>query len=717
VLKELGNVSEALLCYQRAIEIDPNFVEALSNLGTVFREASRVNEALVCFQKALTIQPDSAELHSKLGLMLYDLKQYDQAITCCQRALAIDPKYADAHNNMGLCFKATCQLDKAMVSYRQAIACNPDYASAHSNLGNTLRDAGQYNEALTHYHRALLVNPNFAEAHNNLGGTLEALGQFKEAATSYRCALDVNPNYAEAHNNLGNSLKELKQLDSAVNCYRRALEIKPNFAEAFSNLGNALVDLGELESAVTNFRQSLQIKPNFAEAHYNLGNALKEIGRPDAAQASYLMALKIKPDYVKAYSNMLYLHAFTRNISPERECAVATHWEECALSKSELMEARSRTFNYSSRIERKLKIGIVSAELGQHAVAEFLEPILEQLDRNRFHATLFPTTVRNEPRAARINGLANEIQSLVGISDRQAAELIRTHQIDILIDTTSHMGGCRLGIFAHRAAPVQCHYIGYHGTTGLTEMDWFIADEELLPSNYDTHFREKIWRLPRLRLAYKGDASLPESGWKPSEEGVIWLGSFNNLAKVREEALGLWAQVMNAIPQSKLLLKDRLANDTAVQTRIQVELGHHGISAERVRFFGMTPDWHSHMVMYDQLDIALDAIPLNSETTAFDALWMGVPLVALEGNWVGGRMASTILKSFGKPEWVAKSNDEYVTIIAALAKNIEERASLRVTQRALMAEGSLCDAKGLTRALEAAFETMFEKWVEQQIHL
>jgi predicted O-linked N-acetylglucosamine transferase (SPINDLY family) len=244
-------------------------------------------------------------------------------------------------------------------------------------------------------------------------------------------------------------------------------------------------------------------------------------------------------------------------------------------------------------------------------------------------------------------------------------------------------------------------------------MDWFIADGELLPSGYETHFREDIWRLPRLRLAYKGDASLPESQWIPNPDGIVWLGSFNNLTKVREEALELWAKVMNAIPKSMLLLKDRLAKDPAIQSRIRTELDRHGISPNRVEFIDQVPDWRAHMALYDRLDIALDAIPLNSETTAFDALWMGVPLVALEGNWVGGRMASTLLKSFDKSEWVAQNEDDYVSMVAALARDVEGRKLLRVRQRDLMKNSLLCDTKGLTKVLEAAFEKMFDQWLNK----
>ena len=242
-------------------------------------------------------------------------------------------------------------------------------------------------------------------------------------------------------------------------------------------------------------------------------------------------------------------------------------------------------------------------------------------------------------------------------------------------------------------------------------MDWFIADGMLLPSSCDSHFREGIWRLPRLWISYRGDTSLPDSKWRPDPDGIVWLGSFNNLTKVREETLALWAKVMIAIPESKLLLKNRQAADHTVQKRIRMELSRYGIGEDRIEFAAWAPDWNSHMALYNRLDIVLDTIPLNSGTTAFDALWMGVPLVALEGGWMGGRMTGAMLKALGKPEWIARNEDEYVAIVAALACDVEERKSLRANQRFFMAGSQLCDAKGLARSLENAFEAMFDQWL------
>lgn len=588
------------------------------------------------------------------------------------------------------------------------------------SLGNAFKAQGKLETAMENYRLALSLKPDFFEAYYNLGTTLKELGNSDAAIENFCKTLSIKPDCAEAYNNLGLVLQGQNRLNEAIENFNKALSCQPGFAEALSNMGTAYKDQGNLDAAIACYRKALAIRPDLVGVHNNLGATLRDQGQISAAVDSYRKALALRPDYAPAFSNLLYLHAFARDISPEEERKLATGWEKIILPDNERAAARNLALSCSSslarapRAGRKLKVGIVSAELCQHAVAEFLEPFLEQLDRDRFHLTLYPSVNYQGARAARFKELADNHKPVAGTLDKVAAELIRADQIDILIDTTGHMNGCRLGIFAHRAAPVQCHYIGYHGTTGLTEMDWYIADNTLLPPAYDVHFCERIWRLPRLRLAYRGNTSLPESRWAPSPDGIIWLGSFNNLAKVREQTLGLWAKAMNALPESKLLLKDSKAVDRSTQQRIKAELARHGIGEERIEFMASVPDWSAHMALYDRLDIALDTLPLNSETTAFDALWMGVPLVALEGNWVGGRQASTILYALGKPEWVARNEDEYVKIVTQLARDAEGRKQLRTNQRSLMAASPLCNAKGLARALESAFEAMFDQWLEMR---
>ena len=298
----------------------------------------------------------------------------------------------------------------------------------------------------------------------------------------------------------------------------------------------------------------------------------------------------------------------------------------------------------------------------------------------------------------------------VGRSDAEAAAHIRADGVDILLDTTGHTQHCRLGIFAHRAAPVQCHYIGYAGTTGLTEMDYFLADPVLIPEELDEYFQETVWRLPRPWVAYAPLEEAPDPAWRPAKDGRIRLGSFNNLNKLSDSCLSLWARVLRALPEATLLLKDKMALDRAVQGRIVDTLARQGVGADRVTFLPRVPDWRQHMALYDQLDIALDTIPFGSGTTGFDALWMGVPLITLAGHWMGGRMGASMLTGLGHPEWIAQTDDEYVAKVVSLGRDEELRTQLRSTQRERMRESPLCDGRGMARALEDAFEAMFDKW-------
>lgn len=707
-----GQSETAVRLIQAAIAANPSNAGFHNNLGNALQAQGNFAEAITAYHKALELQPSDADAQFNLGSALERLEKYQQAEDCYRRVIALEPAMAEAHNNLGTTLQGQGKLSEAAESYRKAIAIAPKFAQAHSNLGNALREQGDFEGAIASYSTALSSKPDYAEAHYNLGNVFLEAGRLQEAAVSYQKAIELSPRFAEAHDNLGTALRKLGMLEEAVARYRHAISLRPGYAGGYSNLGIALQEIGHLAEAVENYEKALAMRPDYAEAFYNLGTAYQDLGRFAEAIGSYEKALSLKADLVAAYSNLIYIHATIRDVPPEEELKLARKWEEAALDEHSRNEARNRKFVRSSRAGRRLKIGIVSAEIGDHAVAEFLEPFLRALDRARFHLTLFPTVVRPGTRAARIQGLADAFHPVAGFSDAKAAAFVRSCDIDVLMDTTGHTRNCRLGIFAHRAAPVQFTYL-YWSTTGLTEMDWYLADE-YLPTAFDHHFSEKIWRMPRLAVCYRGDRSLPESSWRPSADGTIWLGSFNRYIKIREATLRLWAKVMSAQPESKLLLEDRRADDSDAHQRILATLASQGISEERIEFEPALPGHECHMLLYNRIDIALDTIPFNSGTTACDALWMAVPLVAIDGDWSGGRMASTFLRGIGRPEWVVRNEEEYVAAVCALARDIPQRKALRATQRARVSESPLGDSVGLTRAVEEALEKMFDHWLESQ---
>lgn len=607
----------------------------------------------------------------------------------------------------------------AAVSLSAAIALRPDAADPISNLGVALARMGELERAVVCYRQAIAMEPEHAAAHSNLGESLAALGRAAEARGVLERAVELNPQLADAWVNLSATLVTLGDYERAMAATEKALELRPADVNALLNLGNAMKHQGRLAEAAEVYRSALAIAPRDPRPANNLGETLRDQGDVRAAARAYQRALASDPKNAAAYSNLLYLHAFTRNISPAAELALARGFERTMLTAREREDAaraglrdggafRAEPLVNAAGKRRRLRLGIVSAELGTHAVAEFLEPFLAGLDRERFHLTLFPVQGRHCERAARIRALADGYVPLTGLPDAAAVELIRRRGIDVLIDTSGHTLGNRLGIFARRAAPVQATWIGYWSTTGLTEMDYFLADQDP-PEEIEAHFAEKLWRLPRLGTCYRGDEALAIE-WKPDPEGTVWLGSFNKLAKVREQTCTLWAAALRALPEAKLLLEDRGTHERETQARIRRGLIAHGVRPERVEFIPYVPGHERHMRNYNRLDVALDTVPFNGGTTTFDALWMGVPLVTVEGSTMGARISGAALNALGRPEWVAKDAREFAEIVGGLGRDVALRRKLRAEQRARMMASPLCDAVSLTKAMEEAVEGMYRRW-------
>jgi predicted O-linked N-acetylglucosamine transferase (SPINDLY family) len=283
----------------------------------------------------------------------------------------------------------------------------------------------------------------------------------------------------------------------------------------------------------------------------------------------------------------------------------------------------------------------------------------------------------------------------------------------VLIDLSGHTGYNRLGVFALRAAPVQAHYLGYFATTGLTEMDYWLGDSIVLQESEDTHYSETIWRLPRVWVSYHGQDDAPLPNWSPKDNGTLLLGSFNNIKKMTPATLALWAKLLHALPEARLMLKTKGLADLANRKRIEDDMNALGIGVDRIELIGKTDHWASHMALYDRLDIALDPIGgVGGGTTTCDALWMGVPVVTLAGRQMIHRMTASMLDSIGHSEWIAETEDDYVAKVVALARDVEQRRSLRHGQRERMRNSPLCDAAGLAHSLEDAYEAMFDSWFQ-----
>lgn len=604
-----------------------------------------------------------------------------------------------------------CCIDKLSSAQSETDRLQVIFAS-----GYQLLSSGQSRNAIAQFQRYICLVPSSTDAFLNLGTAYASERRLEVATLCFRRALQIKPDYAQAHNSLGSMLNASGQLEAAIRSFKNALKYLPDYVEAHYNLGNALKKEVRLDGAIACYQKAIALTPEHTDAYTNLGSALRLRGNIDGAIGCYLRALAIKPDFAGAYSNLLFLCGYHGLGSPHDYLALAKGWEHACISTRDRAAAgRRRLAIPRPRLGRRLRIGYVSGDFRQHAVSYFIEQVLESHDHARFEVFAYPTHGIRDAVTERLNSLVDAWIPVANLSDEQARARIEADCIDVLIDLSGHTDHNRLGIFGLRAAPIQAHYLGYFATTGLTEIDYWIGDEILTPAANDIHFTEKVWRLPRIRMAYQSGRDAPEPAWTPDPAGIVRIGSFNDLSKLTAETLALWATILTSMPEGRLLLKARELADPTNRRRILDLMAGHGVEPQRIelRDRSSTPDWKSHMAYHDRLDIALD--PLGGHggaTTTCDALWMSVPVITMEGDRTASRMTAALVSAVGHPEWIAADAADYVSKVVALSRDTSKRQELRILQRMKMSSSPLCDGSGLTRSLENAYECMFDLLLE-----
>lgn len=706
-------LDDAVASFRRALKIQPDYADACNNLGNALKDLGRLDEAVASYRRSVEIQPERPDAHNNLGNALIALGRPEAAMTSYLQALEIQPDFDKAHGNLGSALMALGRPQAAAASYRRSLEINPDYHKAHSNLGNALMALGSLDEAVASYRRALEIQPDDAKVCGRMGGALMALGRLEEAAASYRRGLEIQPDDEKTHSNLGVALMALGRRDEAVASYRRALEIKPDYDKAYNNLGIALTALGRFDEAVASCRRALEIKPDSPDAYRNLGNAQRELGRLDDAVESYRRALQARPDDEIAQSNLLFVHNYLSDKPAEMLLSEARRY-------GRIVARQARAYadwNNLPDPDRCLRIGWVSGDLRNHAAGFFFESVLAALAAGaagRLEHFAYPTFFRSDALSDRIRACCQGWHSAVGLSDEHLAARIRDDGVDILIDLSGHTAHNRLPMFAWKPAPLQVSWLGYFATTGVAEIDYLIADPLTLPACDEIHFTEKIWRLPETRLCFTPPAlDVPVSPLPALSAGHVTFGCFNNLTKVNDAVVSLWARILRAAPGSRLFLKAKQLGDAAVRQNVLDRFAAHGIEGERLILEGASPR-AEYLAAYGRVDLALDPFPYTGGATSAESLWMGVPVLTLAGDRFVSRQGVGLMMNAGLADWVAADADDYAARALSHAGDIQRLAALRDGLRQQVTASPVFDAARFAKHFEAGLRGMWVRWCERR---
>jgi predicted O-linked N-acetylglucosamine transferase (SPINDLY family) len=707
----LGRKEEAVASFRRAVQLRPRVAGTHNNLGNALRDQGEMDQAIAEFRQALELDPRLVEAHNNLGNALHDRGELDGAIACYRRALQENPNYADALNNLGNVLRERGELAEGAACYRRALQLNPNHVEALDNLGTALADEKRFDEAIACYERVLQLRPDYAITYNNLGNIWKEQRKLDQAISAYRHALELNPADATAHYNLGTALWEEGSLDEAVVSHGRAIELKPDFAAAHSNLGIVLENLGRLDEAIDSYRRAVELRPDYAEAHNNLGVALYGVGRPEEAMVCYQQALQLKPDYALAHSNYLNALQYRAGVTPEE--LLESHREYDRRHAAPL-RAAWRPHANTAEPERPLRLGFVSPSFGWHPAGRFLIRVLENLDRRQASVACYSDRTLRDSIADRFLATATLWRDVVGMSDDDVAQRVRDDGIDILFDLAGHTGPNRLQVFARKPAPIQITWLDYEGTTGLSAIDYLLADRYEVPPEAEAWYSERVLRLPDGYACYDPPADAPAVSPLPAERsGRVTFGSFNLPAKMTPEVVDTWSRILRQVPESRILLKYRGLDRPTVGEPLRRQFVERGINPACIELQGWSA-YGDMLACYNQVDVALDPFPYNGGLTTCDALWMGVPVVTCPGRTFASRHGLTHLSNVGLTETIAEGLEGYVELAVQLASDLPRMAELRGRLRRQVAESPLCDGGRFAENLLQLLRGVWGEWCRRR---
>lgn len=736
-LQNQGRNRQAEAVYRQVLQQAPDQPDALHLLGLALSAEGQHAEAVERLERAAALIPGNAMVLSNLGVVYRRAGKLDRAVDAYRESIRLDPEYGDAFANLGKVLRMLDQHEAAIEAFSKAIQLNQRAVSAWLGWMNTLSAQSDYGGALEIGRRGLTQNPGKADLLVNCGIMAKRLRRMEECQEYFREALARDPDHLEALCRLtkvliaqrnmteaagylerarslaaddlnvliaeGLFFKETGDLETALRCYERALIIDPESADVHASLGTVQNRQGDLSAARASFEQALRRSPIGQGAAVNLAATLLNLGQIDEAERLLRESLDEDLVFVEARDNLLMCLQYQPACSLEDLKAEHLLWGK--LHADNLVQPLDTRLELTG--DGQIQVGLVSADLGNHPVGYFVHGLLRHLDRDRFQVSVYSDRLSGDPLEAELRSLADRWHDNVGLSDEALFRQIRTDKIDILFDLAGHTAHNRLLTFARRAAPLQITWAGYVGTTGLSQMDYLLADRFHVPEELSHGYVEKVVRMPDGYISYTAPNYLPEVNPSPVEStGHLTLAVVANPPKVNRQTLRVWEEILERLPQARLVFCYKGWPDPANRERVLSELGRF---EERIRF--EFKQGHQAMLeYYHELDLALDTFPYSGGLTTCEALMMGLPTVTLPGEKFCSRHALSHLSNVGLYELIAVDEADYVNKVVELASDIPRLAGYRRTLRERTELSPLCDAESFASALGNILEDLWLDW-------
>jgi predicted O-linked N-acetylglucosamine transferase (SPINDLY family) len=723
-----GRLRDACACYRRAVEAAPAYGKAWLNFGVALEATGDWDGALGAYEQALRIDPENPHANYNLGKLAYMRGTLARAAELLRRALRYKAHFPEAQVVLASVYEAQGALDAAAAALEKALELRPDWPGALLNYGTLLQKLDRSSDAERALLRAAELDPAGTDAWLLMGNAFAEQERLDDAMRCYRRASEIDDQLPEVHHNLGNALARSGRWDEALACYHRAVALDRDFADACIGIGNALKQKSRTHEAIEWYRRALALKPDSAEAHCNLGAALRDEDRfpdylqhferalalsPDSADVRWLHALcQIPAVYEREDDPASLRQAFARKLEEldawfdssrlaagvravgnqqpfylayqeeNNRALIRRHGELCIRIMNDWFHKQGFPALRSPDADETIRVGIVSRHFHDHPVwRAIVRGWVQQLDKDRFSVYGFYIGAQSDAETRIAASCTTRFeQGDRGL--RQWVSSILGYRPHVLLYPEVGMDALTLKLASLRLAPVQAAAWGHPDTTGLATVDYYLSAEDLEPPEAQQHYTERLLLLPRLGCCFAREqvkAVVPDlERFGVSRDAPLLLcpGTPFKYAPQNDRVL---VEIARRLGRCTLVFFSYNVANMSARLRGRLDAGFSDAGLRMQDHVVFVP-WQSRPEFYGWLqraDVFLDTIGFSGFNTAMQAIDCGTPIVAREGRFLRGRLASGILKRMGLGELVARSEEDYIALAVRLASDAEFRAQVR----------------------------------------
>lgn len=667
-------------------------------------EAGDVDGAIRSFQLAVEGNPANVKAHFGLGNAYGMARQFEKASTSFGVAISLNPKNSAAFFNKANMDRALGNLDGALAGYKAALKLRP-HAAYFNNLGTTLSKLDRMGEACQAFQDALNLDLDFVPAHVNLVQALYKTKNWPACQKACQCALKIAPENSDVLFAFGRCNQEAGELEQALEAFSRAVVSAPRNVDFRLQLASFLRHLGRLGESSEHCRVALDLAPSHAKGHSNFGEVLRLAGFLDDALKHQRRALQLDPTLSETHSNLLLTSMYRAQIRPADLLAESKNW-----ATQHAQHARRFSIDNVTRTSRpRLRIGYISGNFHDHPVGIFLEPVLRFHNHATFEIYCYANQTIQDARTQRLRGYSDHWAFVVDDTDEELAARISHDAIDILVDLSGHTAGNRLTALAYKPAPIQVTWMGFSSTTGLSAIDYILADKWVIPVGEEQYYVERVERLPDHYVCFEEPRFEVEPVANRKAGHEFTFGCFNNMPKICSAVIETWASILRQTEHSRLVIKTPSLDDPWVRKCMLEKFSAHGVSEERIHLQGHSPR-KEFLNAYKQIDVSLDPFPFNGGITSLESLWMGVPVLTVKGDRFTAHASESFLCAVGLESLVAPSRNAYIDLACRLATDPEMLNEFRRDLRVRLLSSPLGKHQQFTKDLEDVYGKMWTRF-------